>query len=177
MKLNQLGVGAARALGTAALSRAILAQGTAPTGFNTGAALVYSIDGIIRQLAAQTSTALTALATPFYTQPAGTTVYYTLAVDASGNVRTVQGTFAGQVLNSGGIETRGDGTVPDVPDFSVASTDASGNQTLATQWCPFGIIRVVNATNPFIPGTTALNAAGVTATYFDCMYLPSAERP
>jgi hypothetical protein len=30
-----------------------------------------------------------------------------------------------------------------------------------------GILTIVNATNPFIPGTTELDAAGVTATYVD----------
>ena len=37
----------------------------------------------------------------------------------------------------------------------------------------FGVLTVVNATNPFIPGTTLLGAAGVTATYvngFDPLY-------
>lgn len=30
-----------------------------------------------------------------------------------------------------------------------------------------GVLSIVNATNPFIPGTTLLNAAGVTDTYID----------
>jgi hypothetical protein len=176
MKLNQHGMGAVRQLGTLVMSRAILAIGTAPTGFNTTNPLVYAIDGVIRQLAAQVSTALTTLAEPFYVQPANTTAYYTLAVNAAGTVRCIQGDFAGRQRFVGGIEIRGDGNVPDVPDLSVASTNQDGVQTLADQWCPFGVIRVVTGAATFTPGVTALNAAGVTATFFDVAFLPANDR-
>lgn len=36
---------------------------------------------------------------------------------------------------------------------------------IPTSKAVFGVLNVVNATNPFIPGTTLLGAAGVTATY------------
>lgn len=179
MKLNQLGMGAIRALGTACITRAILAINAASAAtVRTTNAIVYTIDGIIYNRVALAAQALTAFdQKPFYVQPANTTVYYTLALDAAGNVRVMQGDFAGRQTFVNGIEVRGDGNVPDVPDFSVASTDAAGNQTLATQWCPFGIIRIATGAATFTPGTTALDAAGITATYFDVMYLPSAERP
>jgi len=112
---------------------------------------------------------------PFYVQPANTTVYYTVCTDGT-NVRVIQGDFAGRTTYASGIEIRGDGNIPDVPDFSVASVDASGNQTLNTQWCPFAVLRVVTGATTFTPGTTALNAANVTTTIWDVAYLPSNER-
>lgn len=43
--------------------------------------------------------------------------------------------------------------------------------------CCIGAIKVVNVTNPFIPGTTALNASGVTSTYVDFLFPPINPRP
>jgi hypothetical protein len=176
VKLNQHGLSAVRQLGTIVLSRAVLAIGTVKSGFNTTNALIYAIDGVIRSLAAQTSTALTALADAFYVQPANTTVYYTLAVNAAGTVRCIQGDFAGRQKFVGGVEVRGDGNIPDVPDLSVASTDANGVQTLSDQWCPFGVIKVVTGATTFTPGTTLFDAANVTTTFFDVAFLPANER-
>lgn len=179
MKLNQIGISALRALGTAVHGKAVLAINAATAAtVKTTNAIVYAIDGIVYSKAILSAQALTTLSTPFYTQPISTTVYYTFALDASGNVRVVQGTYAGQSVNTGGVVTIGDGTVPDVPDASVASVDASGNQTPATQWCPFGILKVVtNGSTTFLPGTDALDKAGCTFTFYDVMYLPSAEKP
>jgi len=36
---------------------------------------------------------------------------------------------------------------------------------LSTSRTIFGVLSIANTTNPFIPGTTLLGAAGVTATY------------
>ena len=55
----------------------------------------------------------------------------------------------------------------------LASTDAA--TSAACRWLTrpangaaiVGILTIVNATNPFIPGTTLLSAAGVTDTYID----------
>ena len=40
---------------------------------------------------------------------------------------------------------------------------------------PVGIIKVVATGADFIPGTTALDAAGITATYFNITRLPGAS--
>lgn len=179
MKLNQLGVSALRNLGTAVLGKAVLAINAASAlTVKTTSAIIYAIDGIVYTKAALAAQALTPLSGAFYTQPISTTVYYTLALDASGNVRVVQGTYAGQQINTAGVVTTGDGTVPDVPDLSVGSVDASGNQTLSTAWCPFGIIKVAtNGSTTFLPGTDALDKSGCTFTFYDVMYLPSNEKP
>lgn len=61
--------------------------------------------------------------------------------------------------------------------FSVINA-IGGNWAQAAQGlAPVGVIKVVNVTNPFIPGTTALNAAGVTATYTDWLYPGINQRP
>lgn len=179
MKLNQHGMGANRALGTFCNSRAITAIGVTTTAITTTNAITAVIDGIYRNVAAVTNQALVSIDPtnrPFYTQPANTTVYYTLCTDGT-NVRVVQGDFAGRQTFVSGVEVRGDGNVPDVPDFSVASVDAAGNQTLNTIWCPFSIMKVVTGAATFTPGTTALNAANVTTTFLDVAFLPANERP
>lgn len=178
MKLNQLGISALRALGTSCLVKAVLAiNAAAAATVKTTNAITYVIDGILYSKVALAAQALAPISGAFYTQPANTTVYYTLALDAAGNVRVVQGTYAGQPLNTGGVVTVGDGTVPDVPDLSVASMDTSGNQTPATIWCPFGVIKVVTGATTFLAGTDALDKASCTFTFYDVMYLPSNEKP
>lgn len=105
-----------------------------------------------------------------YVQPASTTVYYTLGLDASGNVIVVQGNYAGQMLNQDptkglgqtqmGTSWVGTGDIPDVPDGVTA----------------IGVIKVVtNGATTFTPGTTALDAAGLTVTFFDVANLPSGK--
>lgn len=178
MKLNQHGMGAIRGLGTYCASRAITAIGATASAVSTTNAILAVIDGVYRNVAAITNQALISIDPvnrPFYVQPANTTVYYTLATDGT-NVRVIQGDFAGRQTFVNGVEVRGDGNVPDVPDFSVASVDAAGNQTLNTQWCPFAVLRVVTGATTFTPGTTLLNAANVTTTIFDVATLPALDR-
>lgn len=49
----------------------------------------------------------------------------------------------------------------------VASGDPCPVPAVPNNLVAIGAVRVRNVTNPFIPGTTALSAAGVTATYFN----------
>lgn len=179
MKLNQLGISALRALGTTCLVKAVLAiNAAAAATVKTTSAITYAIDGVLYSKVALAAQALAPISGAYYTQPANTTVYYTLALDAAGNVRCIQGTYAGQPINTSGVVTMGDGTVPDVPDLFTASVDASGNQTPSTIWCPFGVIKVAtNGATTFLPGTDALDKAGCTFTFYDVMYLPSNEKP
>ena len=64
--------------------------------------------------------------------------------------------------------------------FTVAQGDIVPNGSLCpvpqapTGKCIVGAIKVVNATNPFIPGTTAFNATGVTTTYRNLAQHPGA---
>lgn len=95
-----------------------------------------------------------------YVQPASTTVYYTLGVDNAGAITVSQGSYAGQnnSVVQAGVSAVGTGAVPDVPAGVT----------------PFGVVKVVtNGSTTFTAGTTALDAAGVTATYFDVAVLPS----
>lgn len=150
------------AVGNRCLSRPVLAIGTVASGINTGAAVEHSIGGIVRNLAALTSQALVTGGDAFRVHPANTVMYYVLAVDAANAVRTFQGTFNGERLNTPtGISVVGDGAVPDIPD----------------NFAPFGLLRVTTGPVTFTPGTTLLNAANVTTAFFDLACMPLADRP
>ena len=57
---------------------------------------------------------------------------------------------------------------------AVATTDTPKRPELNLEnECPFGQVLMVNATNPFIYGTTAHNATGVTATFSDIVFVPA----
>jgi len=179
MKLSQIPSSALRLMGTFNMSRPILAINAASAlTVKTTNPVIAVIDGIIRNVAALAAQVLTTLSTPFYVQPASTTVYYTLATDGT-LVRVVQGSWLGQPLIINGINLVGDGTVPDVPDLSVASNTVAGVQILATQWCAFGIVKVVtNAGQTWSPGVDALdNATKATYTFLDVAFLPAQDRP
>lgn len=97
-----------------------------------------------------------------YVQPINTTVIYVIAVNAAGTVAVVQGSYAGQVQNYprdlSRVET-GAGGVPQEPDGYTA----------------IGAIKMTtNGVATFTPGTTALDAAGLTVTYHDVAILPLA---
>ena len=162
MKLSQINDRALRLLGTFCMSRPVAAIGATTSAITTTSAIISVIDGIIRNVAALTNQALVSGAEAFRVQPANTTIYYVMAVNAAGTVRTFQGRFNGeQFTNPTGMNLVGDGTVPDVPD----------------EWCPFALLRIATGATTFTPGTTALNAANVTTTIFDVAYLPAVDRP
>jgi len=162
-KLTQIVDSAIRAVsGNVCLTRPITAIGTTKSAINTTAAVVHSIGGIIRNLAALTSQALVTGAEAFRVQPANTTVYYVFAVNAGGTVHTFQGRYAGEpYLSPTGMALVGDGNVPDIPDT----------------YAPFGMVKVAMGAATFTPGTTLFDAANVTATWFDLHCLPADQRP
>jgi hypothetical protein len=145
-----------------------LAIGTVTSGFNTTNAIQYTIEGIKYSIAAVTSQAHVADATlqaavtnrtGFYIQPVSSTVYYLLLADASGNIRTLQGTFANQTFTGSWGAVIGSGNVPQ-PDSTV--------------WAPWGLIKVVtNGSTTFTPGTTLHGAAGVTSTFINIAVVPA----
>ena len=156
-------------LGYRTISKAGLAIGTTTSGINTTGTLSFLNNGVLLTKAALTSQSIVPTVGLNYTAPAGTTFYVSLGLDALGNVGVVQGSYAGQMLSQNpalgvgisqvGASFVGDGSMPDVPaGFTI-----------------FGIVKIVNATNPFILGTTLLGAAGVTATYFDVAVLPAGK--
>lgn len=90
---------------------------------------------------------------PFYVQPVSTTVYFILTVNAAGLVQTYQSNFAGRRFLLNGMPVKGDGSYADgIP---------------GTEYV-FGVIKIVtNGATTFTPATTALDAAGLTVTFFD----------
>jgi hypothetical protein len=151
-----------QALANRVLTRPVLAiNGAAAATVATGAAVVFTIDGRIFNRAALSAQALTVNAalqqkttfqSSFYVQPVSTTVYYTLVLNAAGTVSTIQGTFNNQTFQGASIPI-GRGDIPDPDDLL---------------FVPFGGIKVVtNGATTFTPGTTALDAAGLTVTYSD----------
>jgi hypothetical protein len=155
-------------------TRGVVAIGTNKARINTTAAITPVIDGIMRTKAALTSDALVAcvaathLATAeanwtqpsgnsgFYVQPAGTTVYYVLCINAAGTTCTVQGTYDGQPIANGSGYSEGSGGVPDIPN----------------SLCPWGMVKVVAAA-AFTPTTTEFDAANITSTFYDIANLPA----
>ena len=158
-------------LGNRCYTKATLAINAvgAATVKNTGAT-VFSIGGVLytkAALAAQSiavthrldGTAVTT-AEPAYVQPALTTVIYVVALNKGGTVAVVQGSYDGQSVTFKpdlGKILIGDGDIPDEP----AGYTAIGAIKVATA-----------AATTFTPGTTLLDAAGVTVTYFDVSVLP-----
>lgn len=173
MKLSQLPFGPTRAMGNRAAGSGLAVIGATATAFTTTVAIPFLLDGAFFSLAAQTNTALAALvdadlpttSTPylqpsglagFYTQPANTTVFYVIGVNAAGTVKVVQGTFVNQAIPGG--QAVGDGNAPDVPDGFI----------------PFALLKVISGGSTFVPGTTALTSIG---TFRNIAFLPAADRP
>lgn len=139
----------------------------------TATALTYCIDGILYSKAALSAQALTVNATQqkmvtgrstFYVQPANTTVYYLLCIDAAGTVITVQGTYSGQT----GF----------MPDSNTPVTFAGGVPDVDTStYAVIGMLKVALGATTFTPGTTLLDAANVTVTYYDLSHIPGASAP
>lgn len=150
---------------------AINAAGAA-TIKSTGA-INYVNNGIFLQKAALAAQAITPNVPGGlkYIQPANTTVYYTVGLDGAGNVYVAQGSYVGQQLSldptlgigvsQAGTSWVGDGSVPDFPD--------------ALGVTPIGILKVALGATTFNPGTTLLDAANVTVTYFDISVLPAGK--
>lgn len=163
-----------RALGNSNLVKPVLAinVGGAAT-VKTTAGLSYTLDGIYYTKAALAAQAITVTHDcfgnavggqnlPAYVQPTGTTAYLLLCVNAAGQIAVAQGSYAGQVQSYPDLQRvlTGTGDVPQEPAGYTA----------------FGLIKVVTTGGAtFNPGTTALDAANVTATYFDLEYVPSAN--
>jgi hypothetical protein len=161
-RLKDITAKAVRELGSAySVGNAIVAADAAATYSNVqllAGTLTVVIKGVPTRITNVTNKALLAAAElqnpetgrdTFYTQPAGTTVYYLVVHDnVDANWYVIQGTYVGQLRPFS--QKLGDGAIPDI--------------AIGDKYAPLAILKVVNATNPFIPGTTAFNAAGVTTT-------------
>lgn len=150
------------------LSKGVLAiNGAAAATIKSTNAYSYTNNGVLLAKAALAAQSIVPTHTNHgkallgaYVQPISTTAYYTLALDGAGNVAVVQGWYAGQNLSQlqVGVSAVGDGAVPDVP----------------LGYTPIGVLKVATGgAATFTPGTTALDAAGVTVTYFDVALMPA----
>lgn len=172
-KLSAINDAALRAaLGSRCLTKATLAINAASAAtVKTTGATSYTINGVFytkAALAAQSfavthredGSAVTATDAA-YVQPAETTVIYLVCLNAVGAVAVVQGGYAGQAVlyaNDKSKVLTSDGGVPEIPAGYIA----------------IGAVKVATAAaTTFTPGTTALDAAGVTATYFDLSMVPA----
>lgn len=162
----------ANALGNMCLSKITLAinAGGAATVRSTGA-ISYTVGGVYSTKAALSAQAITVThrfdgkpvtaADTAYVQPINTTVVYVLALNAAGTVAVVQGTFAGQQVTYGS-------------DLSKIVTAGGGVPQLPAGHTAIGAIKVAtDGVATFTAGTTALDAAGLTVTYFDLALLPT----
>lgn len=130
-------------IGTMALGNADLARSTNNTGIEIQAAFDFTIGGRVYTKAAADNIALTAAPA----QPVLTSAYYLLSVNAAGTVTTTAGTSAAS-----------NPAIPVPPDGQAV----------------FGAIKVDLAEEAtFTPGTTALNATNVTATFYNLTRVPS----
>lgn len=161
-------------LGNTVLNRIVLAINAASAAtVKTTNAIEYTINGVVYNKATLAAQAITVThnwqgnSASAYVQPINKTAYYVLALDSSGNVKCIQGNYAGQTLAQDptvgvgqsvmGATWVGDGSIPDVP----------------ADLCAFGIIKVVTGSAAFTPATTALDAANITFTFYDIARLPA----
>lgn len=151
-----------------AVGLAINAAGAAT--LKTANAISYSVNGRAKTKAALAAQSFAVTHDAFgstvakgfkaYAQPAGTRVVYVLSADSAGAIAVSQGTYVGQRMPKPGdlsVTIDGTGAVPIEPAGYTA----------------FGAVVIdLSAAATFTPGTTALDAAGVTATFIDISVLP-----
>jgi hypothetical protein len=149
-------------LGNRALtSGGIVIHGANAQNVKTVSAVTYIVNGVFYSKAAQTEIAVGSLTfldengntSAVTAQADGKDCIYLLALDASSNIRVIQGED---------VATGGTALWPKCPP----------------EHAPFGAVKVANASgSDFTFGTTALSAAGVTDTYYDLSVVPAATSP
>jgi len=147
------------------------AQAAASPHVKTANAIQSVIGGVTRSRAALASQSIAvthrfdgspvSTLDPAYVQPNQTTVTYLLAVNAAGTLACVQGCFVGQQITFSGDKSKvitGDGAIPVEPDGYVG----------------FCLVKVTTGgASTFTPGTTNLDAAGLTVSMADCKFVPA----
>lgn len=136
-----------------------LAIATTAQQIKTTASAQFTVGGKLFTKAATDNLWTFGVAGSNTTVAVGFTQKYAVCIDDAG-AATVQ--EATQALTAGAV--------------TWANVTAAAKANPQNAWAPlisilnasraiFGIVTVVNVTNPFIPGTTAFNAAGVTTTF------------
>lgn len=141
---------------TAAFTSGGLAIGSTTSQFSTANTITYVIYGRFYSKAATATQALTiepntgivpTAPNTLQTLAAGQSCAFTVLLDTAGAFTVVQG---------------------DIVDNGLSTPVRVGPSNKAV----VGVIKVANATNPFVPGTTAFSAAGVTTTYINLSQHP-----
>lgn len=135
---------------TLALNSGAFATGSTTSQFTNAAAINYAINGSYQTQRGIVASVPLVIEPNSGILPTAPQVLQTLAAGFSC-------AFA-VILDSAGNFTVAQGDI--VPNGSLCPVPVAP----ATK-CIVGAIKVVNAANPFIPATTAFNAAGVTTTY------------
>ena len=182
-RLDDLSSAAVRSLGTCSLNSAGLAinAGGAAT-FKTTATLNYTIDGVFYSKAASAAQAFPATT---YTVKQGYSTMFLIYVSAAGTIGVSQGNpFAQETDPADGVtKNRGYRVIPSNLPGGASTIEKGGYLRLQNSplipdlpdgCAPVGVIKVVATGADFVPGTTALDAAGITATYFNLSSIPAA---
>lgn len=128
-----------------------ISAGSSPLAKTTNA-FNFTVGGSVFTKAAGNLPALTTAGTT--TVPAGSQIIYSVYIDNLGNYTLKQGNITTVTAGVTSVD------LPTQPTVTVTN-----NVNTVNGYTFVGLIHVVNATNPFIPGTTALDAAGVTVYY------------
>lgn len=159
-------------IGNACFSKATLAINAALAAtIKTTGTTTYTVGGVFYTKAALSAQSFAAThradgnavssADTQYVQPINTTVIYVVALKADGTVGVIQGSYAGQSMSYGS-------------DISKVTLMGGGVPKLPDGYTAIGAVKVAtNGVATFTPGTTALDAAGLTVTYYDLARLPA----
>ena len=149
--------------GNIAFSSGALANGTNAGTVRTTAAITYVINGVFASRAIVDNLSIAYSGPAVYGTPAdgsftgavgGSTRLYGLYLNAAGALSVLPG----QVTNTAEL---------------AAGVAALHFPPMQRELCFIGALRIaVTQGTTFIPGTTALNAAGVTASYLNCSSVP-----
>ena len=174
-----------RRLGNINLTKATFARdGTNARQVKTTSAITYINDGVLLSKAALATTSFSSGHVPV---PNGYSCLFVFGLDAAGNVTSYQGRpFKAEGAKYRGattdVLTQGANNVTkvtvgaDLVDFTSAFLPA-----IPSNITPFGVVKVANASGADWTASTngangtALNAAGVTDTYYDVSGLPAAS--
>jgi hypothetical protein len=149
--------------GSFALASGALANGTTAGTIQTTATIPFTIDGTFASKAATNNVPITMVLDPIYGQNSDGS--FTGAVGGSTRLY-------GLYMDSAGVISARPGPVVNTLDLAAGVVPLQYPQPLKSR-CNFGAMRVaVTASTTFVPGVTALNAAGVTTTFVNLMQFP-----
>jgi len=153
---------------------------TTPVALDTANAVDYTVDGVIHNLAVLSAQAFSAGNTSIGPNEK---VFFALVADAAGNVATIQGDTFKTVFQNGttyyadknwGVNASQTQTDPYPSNTVLQESTIQFLPGVPVSFTAIGLIKVETDTvTSFVPGITALNATGITATFYDVMTLPA----